>query len=75
MGRASRRPESARSSIVHALRGNRDLLCVPVHRRRVQATALFGRRIGQSFWTLGNGQAIHRQDVDDRVKNIDERTG
>jgi hypothetical protein len=51
------------------------LLWVSVHRRRVQAIASFSRRIGQSFWTLRNGQAIHRRDVDDRVKNIDERTG
>jgi hypothetical protein len=99
---ASGRSESARSSVVHGLRGNRDLhsrwanavtsclvittpfgstsipLSVGASLRDTTACnqiPLFCRRIGQAFWTPCNGQANHRQDLDDRTRNVDARAG
>ena len=37
--------------------------------------APFGRRTGQPCWTRCNGHANHRQDLDDRAKNVDARAG
>ncbi len=49
--------------------------CIAAWHNRVQQIPPFCRRTGQSFWTPCNGQANHRQDLDDRAKTCDERAG